>query len=98
MRSGKVYVIDKATGTVTSLYSDDSPLNRLGPQTVSRASNVEPAASGQGWDVILTDNPINGKFAGHVVARNVPRRDLAIKLEVDFINEHILGVPAHANN
>jgi hypothetical protein len=90
----KVYVIDKKTGNVLSLYDDNSPLAGLGPQTVSRASNVEPAASGSGWDVILTDNPINGSFAGHVVARNVARRDLAIQLEVEFINANILGVPA----
>lgn len=95
MKTTKVYVIDKATGNVLSLYSDNGPLGALGQQSVSRASNVEPAASGSGWDVILTDNPINGRFAGHVVARNVARRDLAIQMEVDFINEHILGVAAH---
>lgn len=89
MNYKRVYVVEN--GTVKTLYADDLP--KLGPQKISRASNVEPNENGS-WDVILTDSPINGKFAGHVIARNVPRRDEAIKLEVDFINANILGVPA----
>jgi hypothetical protein len=82
----RVYVIEN--GTVRTLYADDLP--KLGVQKISRASNVEPNANGT-WDVILSDNPLNGKFAGHVVARNVARRDEAIRLEVEFINQNILG-------
>ena len=80
-------------GTVTTLYSDDGP--DLGPQEIQRASHVEPGKDG-GWDVVLTDHPRNGKWKGHVVARGVKRRQDALRLEIDFINEHCLGEKSDA--
>ncbi|NDQ57288.1 MAG: hypothetical protein GZ088_09470 [Acidipila sp.] len=94
-----MYKLIKVTrnGTIQTLYSDDlARLAEKGHQTVTRASNVEPAATGRGWDVVLTDAEQNGRFKAHVVARNVPLRAEALRLEVEFIQEHILGVNANA--
>lgn len=86
----RVYVIDEQ-GNITTLYSDDLPVAKLGQQKISRASNVEPSPDGNGWLVQLADNPLNGEHAGRVIARNVQRRDEAIRLEVEYINKHILA-------
>ena len=81
------------SGNVTTLYHDDGP--DLGNAIHSRASNVEPNPAG-GWDVILTDHPQNGKYAGHVVAQGVTLRRDALNLEVEFLNKHCLGEHADA--
>lgn len=81
----RVYQI--RNGVIRTLYKDDLP---KGKQTVARASNVEPDPAG-GWTVQLTDHPLNGAHAGKVIARNVERREDALKAEVDYINTHILG-------
>jgi hypothetical protein len=88
----RVYRI-KPDGNVSTLYYDDGP--DLGNDVRLRASEVEPNPDG-GWDVVLTDHPNNGKYAGHVVARGVAKRKDAIALEVAFINEHCLGENADA--
>lgn len=90
MEGYKVFKISKG-GVVTTLYSDD--LRRLAKgraMKITRASNVEPNERGL-WDVVLTDDALNGEYKGHVVARDVASREEAIRLEVDFINKHILG-------
>lgn len=75
-------------GTLLTLYADDLP--NLGGIAIARASNVEPEADGNGWSVILTNHPANGQYAGREIARHVPRRDEALRLEVAFIQENIL--------
>ncbi len=87
MKTDQVFLIEN--GNVSTLYSDDLPED-LGQQQTARASNVEPNEKGL-WDVVLSDHPRNGKFKGHVVATNIKSRKVAIQMEVDFINEHILG-------
>lgn len=84
----KLLVI-REDGNVETLYSDDLP--QLGPQKITRASNVEPDPDGDGWQVQLSAAPQNGCLKGWVIARHVPTRAEALKLEVDFIQRHILG-------
>jgi len=75
-------------GSVITLYADDLP--ELGKQTVARASAVEPEADGNGWSVILSQHPRNGKYKGREIARYVQRREDALRQEVEFIQRHIL--------
>lgn len=75
-------------GTVITLYADDLP--ELGKQSIERASSVEPEADGSGWSVVLTDAARNGKYRGYEVARYVQKREEALRLEVEFIQQHIL--------
>jgi hypothetical protein len=86
--SEKVITIEP-DGTVLTLYADDLP--ELGRTENFRASDVEPEENGRGWYVRLRDIPENGKFAGHYIARHVPKREEAIRLEIQFIQENILG-------
>ena len=84
-----LYKIDPQ-GNVISLASDCHP---LGDGERKRASEVEPNAEG-GWDVTLTDHPLNGSHAGTVIASKVPTRKDALALEVAWINRHIIGKDA----
>ena len=88
MEGYKLIVIEP-DGVIHALY-DDTLAKLGGRQKITRASNVEPESDGKGWSVILTDAEQNGKYRGHVVARNVPLRSTALQLEVDFIQTHIL--------
>jgi len=86
----KLIVLEE-NGDVTTLHSDDLP--DFGPARVARASHVEPGAAGSdGWDVVLTDHPLNGDLAGHVVAAGIPmnRRQQALDAEVEFLQDHVL--------
>jgi hypothetical protein len=92
--TGYKLIVIEPDGTINALY--DEVLAKLGgKQKITRASSVEPEPDGKGWSVILTDALQNGKFKGHVVARNVPLRSTAIRLEIDFIETNILceGAP-----
>lgn len=88
----KLLVID-ADGDVTTLFADDLP--DLGEVQVGRASHVEPGLvpGSKGWDVVLSDHPLNGEHAGKVIASGVPlnQRQHALDLEVQFIQQNILG-------
>jgi len=94
MEVERVIVIDKTDGSVLTLNDDVLP-NIGKREKPVRASVVEPGLveGSEGWDVVLTDCVQNGKWAGHVVATNIPldQRQLALKMERDFINTHILG-------
>ena len=81
-------IVINAEGDIQTLYNDN--LHALGRvHDVARASHVEPGPDG--WDVVLTDEPRNGAWAGHVVGRGFGKRSDALAAEVAFINEHILG-------
>jgi len=83
----QVLVIDEA-GTIHTLYDDG--LHEIGEVVnTARASHVEPGENG--WDVVLSDDPRNGRFKGHVVGRGFKTRKAALDAEVDFLNEHVLG-------
>lgn len=88
----KLFVID-GDGDVTTLFSDDLP--DLGEVQVGRASHVEPGlvSGSKGWDVVLSAHPLNGEYAGKVIASGVPlnQRQHALDLEVQFIQQNILG-------
>jgi hypothetical protein len=89
----KLLVIGK-TGVIRTLYSDD--LRKLGgTMQIGRASVIEPNEKGL-WSVVLTDHPLNGQYKGQVVAVDLESREEALKIEVDYINTHILGKD-HAN-
>lgn len=64
-----------------------------GEVTVSRASRIVQADNGVGWDVFLTDDKLNGKYAGWRIACNVASRAEAIKIEIEWIETHIFGAP-----
>lgn len=88
----KLLVIDEE-GDVLTLHADDLP--DLGVETARRASHVEPGLlpGSSGWDVVLSDHPLNGEHAGRVIARDVPinQRKRALDLEVQWLQENILG-------
>lgn len=77
-----VVLIDP-TGTVTLLYTELVPLTALGPQTLVRASHIEPEADGQ-WFAAIVDGPRLGPF---------PRRSDALAAEVAWLTEQRLSVP-----
>ena len=81
----KVFCVEK-DGTIIGLHDDDFI---LGTQEITRASNVEHAPDG--WYVQLTDDPLNGKWAGYEVGRGYATRAEALAAEVKFINENILS-------
>lgn len=80
-------IVIRPDGSVESLYDDC--LHALGRvHGTARASHVEPGENG--WDVVLTDDPRNGKWRGHVVGRGYLTRKEALDAEVAFINANIL--------
>ena len=69
-------------GPAMCIYSDALPLSEIGKLKISRASHVEPNASGQ-WLADLS--PVGGPKLGPFELRSV-----AISAEVDWLREHWL--------
>lgn len=95
-------------GTVLGLKSTDDALKlkpdgpfkqpdydpvKIGREVISRASRIVPSDNGTSWDVFLTDDKLNGKYAGWRIACNVASRAEAIKIEIQWIETHIFGAP-----
>jgi hypothetical protein len=68
-------------GSARCLYGEDIDLGKLGTLTISRASHVEPDASGQ-WFASMIDGPVLGPFV---------RRSDALQAEADWLNSHRLA-------
>ena len=68
------------TGTVQAIYDEAIDLHTLGTATITRASHVEPDASGQ-WFADIVDGPRLGPFA---------RRSEALAAEVAWLTENRL--------
>jgi hypothetical protein len=77
-------VFIRTDGSVQFVYSDDlaDALRPLGPQTVTRASHVEPDASG-GWTADMS------LLAPGVVLGPFPRRDEALAAEAAWLDEFL---------
>lgn len=85
----QVFVIEN--GTVVTTFGDDQIFPEgLGPARFNRASLIEPDQAGL-WTVQLTDDPINRTFAGQVIGMNFKTKADAVRFEVDWINQYILG-------
>jgi len=83
----KLLIVDEQ-GDVLALHDDDLP--DFGPRKIARASEVEPDENGN-WTVRLTEHPVNGLFAGTVIAHGVARRETALLMERAFIQTWIMG-------
>ena len=68
-------------GSARCLYGEDIDLGKLGTLTISRASHVEPDASGQRFASMI-DGPVLGPFV---------RRSDALQAEADWLNSHRLA-------
>ena len=68
-------------GSGRCLYGEDINLGKLGALTISRASHVEPDASGQ-WFASMIDGPVLGPFV---------RRSDALQAEADWLNSNRLA-------
>lgn len=71
-------------GDVTTLYSELLDLSALGAMNISRASHVEPDATGQ-WFADIVNGPKLGPFV---------RRSEALAAEVAWLTEHRLLNPS----
>ena len=67
-------------GTAKAIYDEAIDLHTLGTTTITRASQVEPDASGQ-WFADIVDGPKLGPFT---------RRSEALAAEVAWLTEHRL--------
>ena len=86
----QVFVIQD--GTVATTFGDDQLFPEgLGPARFNRASRIEPDANGK-WFVQLSDDVLNGAFAGRVIGINFDTKAEAVRFEVDWINRYILGL------
>jgi len=75
-----ILVIDPG-GTATCLYGETLDLTSLGPLAISRASQVEPDATGQWWaDLDLVDGPVLGPFTRRSNALSAERKWLENRL------------------
>jgi len=72
--------------TIRHIYHDGLlPLADHGQAVTARASHVEPCQTG-GWMVDLT--PVGGPVLGPF-----PRRDVALNIEVEWLNQHKIPAP-----
>jgi hypothetical protein len=72
--------------TIRHIYHDGLlPLADHGQAVTARASHVEPCQAG-GWMVDLT--PVGGPVLGPF-----PRRDVALNIEVEWLNAHKIPSP-----
>ena len=67
-------------GTTKAIYSEEIDLHALGTTTITRASHVEPDASGR-WFAGIVNGPKLGPFT---------RRSEALAAEVTWLTEHRL--------
>ena len=67
-------------GSTKAIYSEEIDLHALGTATITRASHVEPNASGL-WFADMVDGPQLGPFT---------RRSEALEAEVAWLIEHRL--------
>ena len=67
-------------GTTKAIYAEDIDLHSLGTATITRASHVEPDASGR-WFAGIVDGPRLGPFT---------RRSEALAAEVAWLTENRL--------
>ena len=67
-------------GTATAIYGEDIDLHSLGTTTITRASHVEPDASGR-WFADIVGGPRLGPFT---------RRSEALAAEVAWLTENRL--------
>lgn len=63
----KLIGVIQPTGQMVNLYSDNSPLRKMGDVEVTRASNVEPDGRG-GWIVQFSDDSQNKTWRNHFLA------------------------------
>jgi hypothetical protein len=58
-----MFLLVLSTGEIRCLYDEMIDLTQLGPPAITRASHVEPDASGQWWaDLSPVDGPQLGPF------------------------------------
>jgi hypothetical protein len=67
---------------ITLVYSEVIPLHNLGNVQISRASHVEPGATGDWWaDLSPSRGPVLGPF---------PKRSLALQAEHEWLTQNVL--------
>jgi hypothetical protein len=72
-------------GALTAIYHDESPVLKMdGNRMVRRASHVEPAASGAGWEADMS--PVGGPVLPITATRGE-----SLEFEVSWINKNIIG-------
>lgn len=86
----QTHLIKIGDGGAVSFIHDDqlfAALSEIGPASIKRASHVEPAAAGGGWESDM--RPTAGE-AGPVLGPFATRGE-ALAAEVGWLNENIFG-------
>lgn len=100
----KLIGVIQPTGQMVNLYSDNSPLRKMGDVEVTRASNVEPDGRG-GWCVQFSDDEQNRTWKNqwlyrystgelttvtvHLLATSFATRQEALDAEVEFLTQKL---------
>jgi len=78
-------------GTISFIYNDAmKPFLDLGDAKVTRASHVEPMATGEGVKWTADMSPSNGPLLG--ANGEFDTRQEALDAEVEWLNNHHLGI------
>ena len=78
-------IVVRPGGLGIAVYTDDLPLDLLGPFAIRRASHVEPDAAGQWWADLA---PVGGPALGPFV-----RRTEALSAEAKWLDDRLADLP-----
>lgn len=82
-------VVDTKNGSLSFIYDDKlAGLMTLGPATITRASHVEPAPGGGGWEADM--GPVQGPVLRDANGRPFATRAAALAAEVEYLNREVL--------
>jgi hypothetical protein len=85
--SGSKRVLVCKHGIIRAVY-DDALLAIPGERRITRASHVEPARGGRGWEVRFTKARLNGRHRGRRCGSFLTRA-IALSYEVGFLENHL---------